>query len=178
MLDVYVTGTIPDPGLIIGRGHWLGEYFTLTTTKKPRAIRLDYTERPMARPYAVCPDRVVVTSWQSEGIAKYAGIDPHDYLMFFALLGLIEFRALQVNPDLKPHDLADLRTQYCVFTHRELFEEYALVFDDPYLCSSCAQFYCCIGCEREIFVLKNVLADFENLRQIPLPPMQSGTSDA
>jgi hypothetical protein len=100
---------------------------------------------------------VAVSTWQSEGITRYAGIDRTNYFLLCGALGLLQYRALALNPLLQPDDFLHDSDNGCLFSTRPLKQEYALLLERPHICPGCVQFFDCLGCEPEVGALLDVL---------------------
>lgn len=84
---------------------------------------------------------VRVHTYQSKGICAYAGISLEQYLLCWSMLGLVQWRALSLNPLLRHEDFLHGQTSKCMYASQLFMEDYALVFDMPHLCNSCLRFY-------------------------------------
>jgi len=101
---------------------------------------------------------VQISTWQSAGISGYAGLEPLSYLVICGLLGLAEWRCLIGNPLLIEEDFNHSQPSDCLFSSRPSKPEYAQLFEQPHICGSCFDFYCCLGAENEILALNAFLA--------------------
>jgi len=101
---------------------------------------------------------VSVSTWQAEGICLYAQIPREAYLLVCSMLGLLQWRALDLNPLLVWEDLlVHEEPPACLCAHRETVQEYALAFEHPYICRPCREFFRCLGLELEVLAFQDVL---------------------
>ncbi len=110
--------------------------------------------------FSVMRDGITVSSGQSAGISRYAGIEHERFLLICTLLGLTAWRTLSLNPDLILEDLQHPESNACLFAPRAHRQDYALLFDrfdQPAICPGCIDFYRCLGVELEIDALLTVL---------------------
>lgn len=108
---------------------------------------------------------VSVSTDQAEGIAHFAGVSVPQYLRVCAALGLVQWRALEQNDLLVADDFLHAAPSGCLFVPRVRKPDYALAFEQPCICHGCFEFYRCLGAEREIVVVTQLL---QSLR-IPKP---------
>lgn len=100
---------------------------------------------------------VAISTWQSEGICLYAGIEVDAYLVLCGLLGLTQWRALDLNPLLRIDDFIHEADINCLFTRRKLKQDYALLLEDPTLCRGCHDFYRCLGTDPELLAIQHAI---------------------
>jgi len=101
---------------------------------------------------------VSVSTWQAEGICLYAKVRLETYLLVCSLLGLLHWRALDLNPMLIWEDLlVHEEPPACLCAHRDTVQEYALAFENPYICKACREFFRCLGLEFESLAIQDVL---------------------
>lgn len=157
-MEVFVSGRATDVGLLV-RNSGRQRRFRFRDTDEPGAVRLRITDAPAERPFwASRTDGVGISTRESEGICRYAGIGRDFYLTVCALLGLVQWRTLALNELLIDEDfIAHEDTPGCLFATRGTFREFALAFDYPDVCDSCLGFYRCLGAEPEIMALQEVL---------------------
>ncbi len=110
---------------------------------------------------------VVVSTWQSEGICLYAGIERGDYLLLCTLLGLTQWQALDINPILVAEDFEHPAPSRCLFSTLPVKQDYALLFEEPHVCPTCLQFYRCLGAEMSVMALQQALRRI-HMRHTPL----------
>lgn len=91
-------------------------------------------------------------------ISRYLGVTEDDYLAMGVLLGLAQWRVLNVNELIRPEDWLHEPDGSCLYAPRRSVQDYALLLENPYLCSSCRDFYCCLGAETELCLIQE-LAD-------------------
>ena len=97
-------------------------------------------------------------TWQAEGICLYAEIRRRTYLLVCSLLGLLHWRALDLNPMLVWEDLlVHEEPPACLCAHRDTVQEYALAFENPYICKPCREFFRCLGLESDGRAIQDVL---------------------
>lgn len=120
--------------------------------------RLLVTDSQHQALFRIHPGRhVAVSLWQAEEICAYAGMRVLDYLVVCSLMGLMQNRALELNPTLRPEDFLHESQDACLYGTLEHKSMAALRFERPYLCPGCLQFYACIGLESEALTLMSVL---------------------
>ena len=100
---------------------------------------------------------VAVSTWQSAGICSYAGLSVNSFVLLCTLLGLTEWRALVLNPLLRPEDMIHEISSRCLYTRLETKQDYALLFEDPRICRGCNDFYHCLGADEELVALQTSL---------------------
>lgn len=173
MIDVCIRTEILDSQRLARLGGRLQKQFRFTTgpwsTPHPASpestVSLYITDRPSHALFLVVKDRgVVVSTWRSVGICHYAHVDPDCYLITCALLGLIQWRALALNPLLRIDDFMHETPSTCLFTPVEVKQEAALLLDDPIICPGCRDFYHCLGVDSELFALYRTLEYIESKR--------------
>ncbi|NUM55596.1 MAG: hypothetical protein HUU46_18275 [Candidatus Hydrogenedentes bacterium] len=122
----------------------------------PPPLRI--THAAMRGLFSVSPfSGVTVSTDQAEGISLFAGISPVKFLCVCAALGLTQWRALDLNAMLVAEDLAHVEPGECLFAPRSHRSDYALAFEDPFLCAGCFDFYHCLGADREIVAAAELL---------------------
>ena len=138
---------------------------TKPTRNNENRVRLDITPQCMPAPYKVCPLRgVTLSTWQSEGISRYAGISQNAYMVLCGLLGISQWSVLNTNPLLRPYDFGHPPDSNCLFVQPHGIENFALLLEDPQICRGCVDFYHCLGADAEIVALLDALA---RLRRAP-----------
>lgn len=100
---------------------------------------------------------VTISTDQADGIALFASITPVQYLRVCAALGLVQWRALEQNDMLVVEDFAHSVPSDCLFVPRARKCDYALAFEQPRICHGCFEFYHCLGAEREVVFLTQLL---------------------
>ncbi len=100
---------------------------------------------------------VAVSTWQSDGISRYAGLDLETYFLICGLLGLTQWRALETNPLLRSEDFIHNAPRQCLFSNLPYKQDYALLFERPRVCGGCLDFFRCLGVEPEVEALGQVL---------------------
>jgi len=91
-----------------------------------------------------------VSTDQAKGIALFAGIAIENYVRVCAVLGLTQWRALELNPMLVVEDFVHTEPGDCLFVRRAYKPDYAIALERPVICPGCIEFYRCLGAEREI----------------------------
>ncbi|GMV91034.1 MAG: hypothetical protein AMXMBFR82_08120 [Candidatus Hydrogenedentota bacterium] len=129
--------------------------------KKP--FRLFITDDGGSRLFQIDSERgVLVSTYQSDGICRYAGMDRNDYFRLCALLGKIQWTVLQLNPLLVEEDFSHVSPSPCVYAPRPFKQDFALTLENPQLCQGCIDFYRCLGAETEILALRMLLDEFRS----------------
>jgi hypothetical protein len=100
---------------------------------------------------------VLLSTFQIEGLCRYAGLNAGSYLLLCTLLGATQWRALLLNPMLVAEDFRHGPPCNCLFAEQHNKQEFALLLESPQICSGCVDFYRCLGAEREIEMLLNYL---------------------
>lgn len=98
-----------------------------------------------------------ISVWQMEGISRYTGIEPTGLLLVAALLALTQQRCLNLNTMLKEGDLTHSEPDDCLFSRHTRRSDYALTFEEPYICRGCVSFYRKLGLASEVSSLKRCL---------------------
>lgn len=130
-----------------------------------KPFRLCITDDLESRLFRIDSERgVLVSAYQSEGICRYAGMDRNEYFRLCALLGKIQWTALQLNPLLVEEDFSHVAPSPCLFAPRPFKQDFALALDDPQVCQGCIDFYRCLGAETEILVLQALLDELHSIR--------------
>jgi hypothetical protein len=139
--------------------------FYLTSHTLNEACILRITSLPDSRLFRVKRNRgVLVSTWQSQGICLYAGLPESAYFVTAAVLGLVQYRTLTLNPLLVEEDFQHNSCQECMFANREYKEDFALAFDELHVCTPCLEFYRSLGAEPEIGALLDTLRRINRLK--------------
>lgn len=93
-------------------------------------------------------------------ISRYLGVTEDDYLLMGALLGLSQWRVLDFNPLIRPEDGMQCSDNTCLYAPRNSVRDYALVLEQAHVCSSCRQFYRCLGVETELCLIQEFAERF------------------
>ena len=126
-------------------------------SRDARSLTLQITSDKEPALFSLRDTGVAVSAWQSEGIARYAGIDRAAYFLLCGALGLLQYRALALNPLLQPDDFLHAADCGCLFSTCHAKHEYALLLEQPHICGGCVQFFDCLGCEPEVGALLDLL---------------------
>lgn len=158
MIDVSVVSSVTDTGSLCALGNQLqGRYhfMPLSQIGNPHVI-LDDT--PSNQLFRVHRDRgVKISTFQSEGLALYAGVPLKTYFLLCATLGLTQWRALQLHDSLYEEDFRHNDPHYCLFVEQLRMQDYALCLEAPRVCKGCKEFYRALGLEEEIHALRLVI---------------------
>ena len=158
MIDVSVQGEAIQAIALRRRSHGLQARFRFVDAPSDGVVPLRFTARAMRRPFRA--DRgigVTVTTAHSDGIAHYLGMHPETYLLMCGLLGLTQWRALELNPLLCADDLGHRAPAACVFaTHAEP-EQYVLAFEHRHICPGCVDFFHWLGADIEVRTVRTAL---------------------
>ncbi|HRI87854.1 MAG TPA: hypothetical protein PLJ47_06310 [Candidatus Hydrogenedentes bacterium] len=106
--------------------------------------------------------RVVVSTWQSDGLSHYAGLSMAELMGLSTLLGLMQVRALQLNTFLRAEDFVHPSNAECLFATLPLKQSYAGTLESLNVCSGCRDFYRCLELEPEVDVLLRLIQHMEN----------------
>jgi hypothetical protein len=132
-----------------------------------RSVRLEISHEPCSQWFTVTQDCVTVCADQCEGLCSYANLEQDVFLLLGAILGIIQWRALVLNPLLASQDdLRHSQPSRCLFAEQPSKNEYALVLEDLHICRGCLQFYRCLGAEGDIEALLVLMARLRD----PLTP--------
>lgn len=94
-----------------------------------------------------------VSTFLSQGLSGYLGAGKPAFLAVCGLLGLVQLRALRLNPVLIEEDLRYPHRADCLYRARARKQHHALSFEPPYVCASCREFLRCLGLEPELYAL-------------------------
>jgi hypothetical protein len=164
-LQVYVSGLEPEVQELPSVGAEAQTRYDFSLTRSWKALTLHIQSQQEEGLFSLRKWGVVVSAWQSEGIARYIGIDRASYFLLCGALGLLQYRALALNPLLRPDDFLHTSQDGCLFAPCYPKQEYALLMENPHICPGCVQFFDCLGCEPEVGALFDVL-DFVRHRQL------------
>ena len=98
-----------------------------------------------------------ISTWQADEIAAYAGITTHEYWVICAMLGLVQWRTLQLNSLLIPEDFIHECTIHCLYGAYEERSQFSLLLEQGRVCRGCRDFYHCLGADRELLALIQTL---------------------
>lgn len=161
MMRVQVSGA-PEDTLALMRVARLHEVpYEFTDKVEPGVARIqvsDKADRVLA--YVEREQGVRISTCQREGICTYTGLDRGAYLLLCALLGTTQWRTLGMNPLLIPEDFHHGAVCKCLFSHQVCREDFALILEEPEVCSNCIAFYRCLGAERDVDSLLSFLNSF------------------
>ena len=100
---------------------------------------------------------IQLTTAHSEGICTYANLPLTHYLLVCAFMGLIQWRALDLNPLIKREDFLTEEHSDCLYTPRDTMQEYSLNIEQLRLCPGCAEFYHWLGTDSELVMLYRLI---------------------
>lgn len=122
-------------------------------------LNLRITSSHLPAPYIVSREEgVAVSLWQSKGICQYARIQESSYTALCSLLGITQWRVLQSNPLLQPHDFLHPPSSQCLFATPDDFQDFALALENPRVCGGCRDFYHCLGADTELIAVIDTLS--------------------
>lgn len=125
---------------------------------QPGDVSLRISDKPSRSLFvAERVEGVSVSTWQIEGICRYAGLEREAFFLTCGLVGLTCWRALTLNPLLISEDLWHREAGRCLFSRQTYREDYALVFENPEVCPGCRDFFRCLCVESEVFALQQAL---------------------
>jgi len=107
---------------------------------------------------------VLVSTYQSKGICRYAGIERSTYFRLCAILGRIQWTVLGLNPLLVEEDFNHQTPSRCLYAPQPFKQDYALVLEDPHVCHGCMEFYQCLAAEAELRSLQSLLTEIRAAR--------------
>ena len=158
MVEVEVDGEDIDRGALMDRIAQVQSWFVWSPHARKGAIPIFFTREPHRAFFTIHRVHgVEVSTWQSDGLARYAGIDRNGYLALCALLGLAQWRALTLNTCLREEDFWHPGYADCLYAMPESREEGALLFEHPQVCSGCVAFLRCLGVEPEMAAIEEAL---------------------
>lgn len=163
-LSVYVLGSEPEVSRIPELGARAQTRYDFRLSRTVRSLTMDITGERENSLFSLRETGVAVSAWQSEGIAQYAGIDRTAYFLLCGALGLLQYRALALNPLIQPDDFLHSSDDGCLFSTRPMKQEYALLMERPHICAGCVQFFDCLGCEPEVGALLDIIDHLRNGR--------------
>lgn len=132
-----------------------------------RSVQLLISHEPCSQWFCVSHDCVTVCADQAEELCHYANMDRDVFLLLGAILGIIQWRALVLNPLLASQDdLRHAQPSRCLFAEQPTKNEFALVLEDLHICRGCLQFYRCLGAEADVEALLVLMARLRD----PLTP--------
>lgn len=112
------------------------------------------TEEELVAPFAISREGPIrISTWQADTIAAYTGMDTHEYWVICAMLGLVQWRTLQLNSLLIPEDFIHERTIHCLYGAYEEKSLFSLLLEQGRVCRGCRDFYHCLGADRELLAL-------------------------
>ena len=158
MMDVYISGPPEDVRLLAECNGWQ-KRFRFRDAPVTGAVRLAVADVEARRPFSVSRgDGILISTHESDGICRYAGIGKDFYLAVCSLLGLVQWRALVLNELLIWEDFfVHEEPPGCLYAARDTIQEYALAFECPHVCDACLEFFRCLGAEPEVMALQEVL---------------------
>jgi len=173
MIDAFLTATAIDYVRLAEIARALEKHIRLVSPRNgvinseaARPVRLHFTSNRMAEPIVVDAQRgVAVSTWDIEGVCKYAGIDENEYLLLCSLVGIGHWRVLDLNPLLRIEDLRHPTGVHCVYVEPHQVNDFALLLDGPAICRGCSDFYHCLGADNELLALRDVVDDINERRQ-------------
>lgn len=128
-------------------------------------LKLRIVREQLPSPYTVHAEHgVTVSTWQSDGICRYAGISQDQYIVLSSLLGILQWRTLESNPLLIMEDLIHPASSNCLFMMPGKIHEFVLLLEDPRVCGGCIDFYHCLGVDRELVAVMDTL---KTMRESP-----------
>lgn len=96
----------------------------------------------------------------SAPISRYLKVTEDQYLTMGALLALAQWRVLDANPLIRPEDWLHEPGTSCLYAPCERVQDYALLMEHPGVCTSCRDFYCCLGAETELCLIHELAERF------------------
>ncbi|MFO7976375.1 MAG: hypothetical protein R6V12_17270 [Candidatus Hydrogenedentota bacterium] len=156
-LQVHVLGRDPEVQQIPDIAAQAQTRYVFSLTHSWKALTLYVTHDHEDSLFSLRESGVAVSAWQSEGISRYAGINRTSYFLLCGALGLLQYRALALNPLLRSDDFLHAGKDGCLFATHHPKQEYALLMENPHVCAGCVQFFDCLGCEPEVGALLDVL---------------------
>ena len=159
MIEVYLTGPEEDIRRLAFLGNQYQSRFRFSNVSRRDAACVTVTGLCNTTPFlASNVHGVFIFTYQSEEICRYVGIERDVYLLICCLLGLAQWRVLQLNPLMVWEDFIVCETPpRCLYAARTTMEEYALAFERPFICAPCLEFFRCLGAEPETLALQEVL---------------------
>ena len=160
MIDVHLTGSEEDIRRLAFLGNQYQSRFRFSDISRRDAACVTVTGMCNTTPFlASNVHGVFIFTHQSEEISRYAGIDRDVYLLICCVLGLIQWRVLQLNPLMVSEDFVVCEEPpLCLYAARSSLRDYALAFERPFVCTSCLEFFRCLGAEPETLALQEVLS--------------------
>jgi hypothetical protein len=103
---------------------------------------------------------------RAHSISKYLEIPVGQYLLLAALTGMVYFRALTQNADLRQEDLVHKELGDCLLSRVYTIEEFVLGLESPFVCGDCTWFYRALLAEGEIGDLLNAVSTLRSQRSM------------
>lgn len=158
MIDVSITSGVTDTGAVCALGNELQRWYRFTPVAQIGNVPVELDETPCNQLFRVHRTRgVKVSTFQSQGLALYGGVDLKTYFLLCATLGLTQYRALQTHDSLYEEDFRHNDPHYCLFVEQLRMQDYALCLEAPRVCRGCKSFYRALGLEQEIHALRQVI---------------------
>ena len=119
---------------------------------------LEITTEPLGALFVVKPNhRLRISTWRREGITLYAELRPGSYLVLCSLLALTQWRALALNPLLRPEDFIHIPDIQCLFSSHKNTLDPVLAMEKLQFCPGCRTFYHCLGVDEELRALDSAI---------------------
>ena len=159
MIPVYVYGNEEDQQSFLEVANWAQQAFCFSGEAREGMITVYFSCRIVGPVlYVNAEQGINIATRQAREICQYVGITREWYLTTFTMLGLIQWRAVTLNPLLRPEDLQQDCDRKCLFSRRIQPEEYVELFEDPQICRKCYRFYGQLCPEKDLQSLKDVVA--------------------
>ena len=159
MTTVRIHGGMPHAAGLPRWAEGLQHAFTFAISPQPGSIVLHLDPRASIYLFRVSRKKgVLVSTYDSRRISRYAGL-PHElYLLVLSMLGITQWRALTLNPLLRPEDLLHDRPASCLYAQRLFPEDYVRDLEEPRICPYCRHFYRSLCPYTEVVALDAILS--------------------
>ena len=167
-ISVFVSGNYQEVDALLDVADAVQTPYNFAASRYGAKVRLRIMDRPSNQLARVHRRKgVIVSTHHIDELCAYAGMSKGQYLLASACVGMVQWRTLHRNPLLMPEDFHHGVSSQCVFATTEHCQDLALLIDEPQMCRSCREFYCCLGSEKEIFALMRFLDRLTDLNPSP-----------
>jgi len=127
----------------------------------PHDARVVLNPRRMAPAYRVLRDEGVwVSVADAAELSKALHVDAGEYMLMQAATGLLQLRALQLNPVLQFEDFLHADPHGCLLAETLFYEEHADRLKNPTICPGCRNFYRSLCPDEEFHALDGIIRAF------------------
>lgn len=158
MQQVWIMGEKEDAEAIAVQAADLQRAFAFADRPSPGSVPVRLVDSPYGMLYTVDPEAgVMVNTARAEGVFRYTGLPRRMYLLAVSLLGILQYRAMQQNPEFREEDFIHRDNRWCLYSHPVPIEDAPLYFERPRVCHACWQFYLQVCPMAEVQAVRLVL---------------------